>query len=122
MVTGTVLVVDDEEAIRETLRLALEGEGYRVVEAREGAEALRRAAQAQLDVILLDMRMPGMDGWAFVHEYRRRAGRGAPIVCMTAAWDADWRAWDVAADGVLPKPFELDELLQVVAWCCRPPA
>jgi CheY-like chemotaxis protein len=66
------------------------------------------------DVILLDMKMPVMDGWELARVYRQSPGRHAPIVVMTAARDAAQRAAEVAADGHLAKPFDLDDLFRVV--------
>src|SRR5262245_21035427 len=67
-----VLVVDDDTDIGEMVRLALTDEGYEVVFVQNGAEALDASQSGPFDVILLDMRMPVMDGWAFAREYRAR--------------------------------------------------
>jgi two-component system chemotaxis response regulator CheY len=113
-----VLVVEDEESIRETIAGALAFEGYGVQTATNGLEALRSIeADGQPCVILLDMRMPVMDGWAFAREHRRR-GNGAPIVCVTAAQDAGAWADEIRASAVVPKPFDLDDLLAAVASAC----
>ncbi len=112
--TGPVLVVDDDEGIREFVAIALSDEGYEVATATDGAAALELVEQRPPAVILLDMRMPVMDGWAFTREYRRRPGPHAPIVVVTAARDAGDRAAQIGAEGVLPKPFRLAELLDVV--------
>jgi CheY-like chemotaxis protein len=66
-------------------------------------------------VILLDMRMPGMNGWEFAREFRTRYGQAAPIVVVTAAENARARAEEIAADGWLAKPFDIDELLAAAA-------
>ena len=114
MTPGQILVVDDDEGIRSFVELALDGEGYAVSTAPNGAVALEVAGQEQPDLILLDMRMPVMDGWAFTRAYRSRPGPHAPIVVITAARDAGSRAAEVEADDYLGKPFELDELLELV--------
>ena len=114
-----VLVVDDEESIRATVRAALDLEGYRVLEAADGAEALRIAASETPCAVLLDMRMPVLDGWGFAREARRR-GYDFPIVVMTAAENA--RRWcdEIGGDACLPKPFDIDALFQVVEpYCSR---
>jgi CheY-like chemotaxis protein len=111
---ATVLVVDDDAAIRETVAEILDLEGYAVETARDGAEALRLIAVARPALVLLDMRMPVLDGWGFARVARER-GLDVPILVMTAAQDA-WRWCDeIGAAGCVPKPFDLDDLLRVVA-------
>jgi len=111
---GTVLVVDDDQGIRETIDMALSDEGYQVLTASDGADALSVVEQHLPSVILLDMRMPVMDGWQFARAYRQTPGPHAPIVVVTAALEAATRAAEIHADDVLPKPFRIDDLLQVV--------
>jgi CheY-like chemotaxis protein len=108
-----VLVVDDDHDVLEVLQDSLAGEGYAVATARNGAEALERIRQAPPDVILLDMRMPVMDGWAFARAYRQQPGPRAAIV-VTAATYAEDRARQIGADGHCGKPFELDALLDLI--------
>lgn len=112
---GRVLVVDDDEGIRELIAMALSDEGYGVQTACHGAEALDLIDLAPPDLILLDMRMPVMDGWEFVRLYRQSSGPQAPIVALTAGRDALNGAARIAVAGSLPKPFELDKLLELVA-------
>jgi CheY-like chemotaxis protein len=109
-----VLVVDDDAAIRQFIQMALEGQGYEVTTAEDGREALAAAHRAPPRVILLDMRMPVMDGWAFTRAYRATPPPHAPIVVLTAARDAAESAGDVDADAFLAKPFNLRELLGLV--------
>lgn len=111
-----ILVVDDDETIATIIESFLSEEGYPVVVAHNGKEAIEQTKEALPYVILLDMKMPVMDGWAFAAAYREQPGLHAPIVVMTAAHDSHQRANEVSADGVLPKPFDLDELLDLV---CR---
>jgi CheY-like chemotaxis protein len=108
-----VLVVDDEPGIRETVTAMLEIEGYDVAEAKNGADALAQVEARQPDVILLDMRMPVVDGWAFAAELRAR-DLAIPIVVMTAARDAARWAGEIAATAFVAKPFGFDDLLQAV--------
>jgi two-component system chemotaxis response regulator CheY len=115
-----VLIVEDDPVLRTFIGETLQQEGYDSAIATDGAEALRwlaaRAAigEAPPELILLDMRMPVMDGWTFAREYRQAPGPHAPIVVMTAAPDA--RAWaaEIGAVGVLSKPFELEALFGLV--------
>jgi two-component system, chemotaxis family, chemotaxis protein CheY len=102
---------------------ALAMEGYRVVEATNGAEALEAVAAHRPAVILLDMNMPVLDGSGFMRAYRALPGvpgAGAPVVVMTAAANA--RKWceEVGGDAFLSKPFQLKSLFDVVARHARP--
>jgi CheY-like chemotaxis protein len=82
--------------------------------AANGKEALKRIASQTPCLILLDMKMPVMDGWAFAHAYRESPGPHAPIVVMTAAHDSHKRAAEIAADDVIAKPFDVNHLLDLV--------
>jgi CheY-like chemotaxis protein len=110
---NTVLVVDDDTSILDTVSSILSGEGYDVVSASTGAEALAAVARKHPLLILLDMRMPIMDGWAVARALREQ-GISVPIVVMTAAESAKRWADEVGAEGYLAKPFGLDELLSTV--------
>src|ERR1041385_3300277 len=94
----TVLVVDDDEFIRELIQCGLEGDGYRVVTAPNGQAALDVLGATRANLILLDMRMPTMDGWRFARNYHRQASPWAPVVVVTAAADGPQRAADIGAD------------------------
>jgi CheY-like chemotaxis protein len=107
---GVVLIVDDDQAIRDTLRDALELEGYPVALAANGQEALQAVEHGAPALILLDMRMPVMDGWTFARELKQR-GRAIPILVMTAAQSARKWAEEVGARDFVAKPFDLDDLL-----------
>ena len=89
---GAILVVEDDADLRFLIAESLTDEGYTVVTAPHGAAALDCVARARPSAILLDMRMPVMDGWAFARAYRARPGPHAPIIVCTAARDADARA------------------------------
>jgi CheY-like chemotaxis protein len=109
-----VLVVDDDEGIRELVAMALSSAGYDVMSAPDGAAALELLATSQPAVILLDMLMPKVDGWEFARLYEQRPGPHAPIIVLTAARDAQARAAEIKADAWLAKPFHLDELFACV--------
>lgn len=114
MTGAHILVVDDDPDMQDVMALALEAGDYRVCRASNGLEALERVEECAPDLILLDMRMPVMDGWAFAAELRQRHGHRMPIVVCSAAEDVQRRAREVDAVGCLSKPFELDELLRLV--------
>jgi CheY-like chemotaxis protein len=108
---GTILVVDDERDIRDAISELLEDEGYEVEEAGDGAEALNKARVCHPAVVLLDLMMPGMNGWEF-----RARQRGDPElkeipVIVVSALD---KVAGVDAAGYLQKPFDLDDLLSAV--------
>jgi CheY-like chemotaxis protein len=114
MARARILVVDDDPDMQDVMALTLELGGYEVSRASNGQQALERVEEGMPDLILLDMRMPVMDGWTFAAELRRRHASAAPLVVCTAAEDARRRAREVDAVGCLSKPFELEELLRVV--------
>jgi two-component system response regulator MprA len=111
--TLNVLVVDDEPAVRESLRRALELEGYDVELAEDGEAALVRLENGgQPDAVILDVLMPGIDGLEVCRRLRAR-GSEVPILMLTARAEVDSRVagLDAGADDYLPKPFALAELL-----------
>ena len=108
-----ILVVDDERAVRDSLRRALELEGYRVELAEDGEEALRRLdLEPPPDAVILDVLMPGADGLAVCRTIRA-VGNEVPVLMLTARAEIDSRVegLDAGADDYLPKPFALAELL-----------
>ncbi|HEY3118840.1 MAG TPA: response regulator [Chloroflexota bacterium] len=110
-----VLVVEDDPAGRDAIQLCLESDGHEVILAEHGEAALTLAAESPPDLILLDMRLPVMDGWAFAQAYRQQPGPRAPIVVVTASADAGRAAAEVKAAAFLGKPFDLQDLLETVA-------
>ena len=107
----TVLVADDEDFLRLLVRETLRG--YRVVEARNGVEALSRAREAAPDLIILDWRMPGCDGLDVLRALRADAAtHDVPVLMMTAKTGASERvALETAgANGILAKPFSTRDL------------
>jgi two-component system, chemotaxis family, chemotaxis protein CheY len=114
-----ILVVDDDPTILVTVCEALDLEGFPFVTATNGAEALEAVDRNDPSLVLLDMRMPVLDGWGFMGAVRER-GLNLSVVVMTAAADARRWAREIGAQGVLPKPFELDELLSAVERLRQP--
>jgi two-component system response regulator MprA len=108
-----ILVVDDERAVRESLRRALELEGYEIELAADGREALERLqADSQPDALILDVLMPGVDGLEVCRRLRR-AGSRLPVLMLTARDAVENRVagLDAGADDYVTKPFALEELL-----------
>ena len=108
-----VLVVDDDASIRDLLSTALEDDGYEVMPAANGQDALSVCERWRPDVIVLDLMMPVMDGWTFAKRLRER--HEIPIVVLSAATDLERHARTVGAAEVVGKPFDLDQLLPKVA-------
>lgn len=115
MVTKSlVLVVDDDADILNIVEEILSLEGYNVETAANGKEALDQVRRSRPGLILLDMRMPVMDGWQFASRLRNQYDKRIPVVVMSAAKDAGQRAREINAEDFLPKPFELDDLVHKV--------
>lgn len=108
---GTILMVDDESAVRRPIRQALELVGYTVLEAKDGPEALQLHGNGQrIDLVLLDVKMPGMSGWAVLEELKRRAP-SLPVILTSGYTQEDSASpGTVAPDAYLPKPYDLAEL------------
>ncbi len=113
--TQGVLVVEDDLDLLGLVEMLLQDAGHRVRTAAHGLQALERTAEEMPGLVLLDMRMPIMNGWEFAREFRARHGRACPIVVVTAAENAQLRAREVEADAWLAKPFDLDDVLRMVA-------
>src|SRR5512137_3206703 len=106
----TILVADDKANIRNLVRDYLEAEGFRVVIAAEGREALYTARQEKPDLILLDIMMPEMSGYDFLKTYRKE--RETPIILLTAKLDETDKVLglELGADDYVTKPFGMKEL------------
>ena len=114
MVAGPVLVVDDDDGVVEVLRTLFAGKGYQVLTAADGMEALRLIEQQSPRLILLDLRMPVMNGWEFVRRYRQRPGPHAPLIILTGAEEAAKLAEQLGADGFLGKPCTAGDVFTVM--------
>ena len=108
-----VLVVEDDATVREALGMALGMSGYEVRLATNGQEALDFIEEERPSLVLLDMRMPVLDGWGFARELPTR-GVDPPIVVMTTREDAPRTAQQIGAAGFIGKPFDLAELMAKV--------
>src|SRR5262249_22783089 len=106
-----ILVVEDDESVRDVLALTLDVAGYEVVAVRDGADALDLLESWQPDLILLDLRMPVMDGWTFRREQMAsNVLSDIPVVVLSGAQEAGLECEKLSAAGLIPKPFELREL------------
>jgi type II secretory ATPase GspE/PulE/Tfp pilus assembly ATPase PilB-like protein/CheY-like chemotaxis protein len=109
----TVLLVEDEEQLRRVMKDLLEREGYRVAEARDGVQALDQVDRLAPDVIILDLNLPGIDGYSVLAQIRSRpATRTIPVVVLTAKGDEDneVRVFELGADDFITKPFRAKAL------------
>jgi CheY-like chemotaxis protein len=106
-----VLIVDDEFDIRQAVAEVLSEEGYQVLSAGDGAEALAYLREFRPNLVLLDLMMPGMNGWEFRAAQQGDPDiRSIPVVVLSALG----RESTIDADGFMQKPFDLDDLLAVV--------
>jgi len=108
-----VLLVDDEDQLRRVMRDLLQRQGYTVVEARDGAQALDEVDRHAPDIVILDLNLPGVDGYSVLSQLRSRpATRQLPIIVLTAKGDEDneVRVLELGADDFLTKPFRAKAL------------
>ena len=110
-----VLIVDDDLDMIEVIELVLHDAGYTTRSALNGQQAMDAVAAEMPALIVLDMLMPVMNGWQFAQEFRARYGRAVPIVVATAAEHIERRRNGLDVTDVLPKPFEISDLLRLVA-------
>jgi DNA-binding response OmpR family regulator len=115
-----ILIIEDELPMRTALKDCLEAEGYRVLTAAEGESGLERAIEEKPDLILLDIMMPRLDGYALCAELRR-LNNPVPVLMLTAKSQLEdrVRGLDVGADDYLAKPFSTEELLARVRALLR---
>jgi two-component system, OmpR family, response regulator MprA len=112
--TRRVLVVDDEPQVVWVLQLALDAEGYDVLTARNGVEALAQIAEGHPELMVLDVMMPRMDGWSVMRELAKLPPEERPrVVMVTALASGRDRATaaELGVDVYMPKPFDMDALL-----------
>ncbi len=117
--TKTILVVDDEKRLVSLVESYLTQEGYRVVTAHDGKQALLVASREKPDLIILDLMMPEMDGYEFMRAHR--AEKNTPIILLTARVDDDEKVigLEVGADDYVTKPFRPRELVARVRAVLR---
>ncbi|MCW2725165.1 MAG: DNA-binding response regulator [Frankiales bacterium] len=112
-----ILVVDDDPGIRQLLTDVLEIDGHEVRVAADGVAAVRALEILRPHCIVLDVMMPGLDGYGVLRSVRKLDGDPIPVIMLTAAAEPDtaMRAWADGVDYFLAKPFEADEVLDLIA-------
>jgi DNA-binding response OmpR family regulator len=105
-----ILIAEDDPGSRELLRRFLESQGYEVIATANGAEALERFATDGADLLLLDVMMPGLDGWAVLEEVRRRSDVPVIMVTVKDSTEDKVKGFQLGADDYITKPFDLREL------------
>jgi CheY-like chemotaxis protein len=122
-IVATILVVDDDAAVREFVGDILDLEGYQVRLAEDGFEALAQIRENRPDCVLLDVMMPGMSGYEVLEAIRKAdGGPQLPVIVLTAAADDahSWQAWSGGVDYFLAKPFEAEQLLRCLEFLFAP--
>ncbi|MDR3644436.1 MAG: response regulator transcription factor [Clostridia bacterium] len=111
MESAKILVVDDDANIRELLRLYLEKEGFRVALAGDGRDALKQYDETDPDLILLDIMLPGIDGWQVCREIRKKSDK--PVIMITAKGETFDKVLglELGADDYIVKPFDTKEVV-----------
>lgn len=112
-----VLVVDDDKSLVELISANLEAAGFEVVKAYDGEEAVNKALSERPDLVVLDVIMPGKDGWEVLEELKSRPEtREVPVVLLTVLSGREHiiKGWGKGADFYLPKPFDPEDLVEVV--------
>jgi DNA-binding response OmpR family regulator len=115
--TSQILVVDDEPQVVWMLQFSLEAEGYQTLSARDGRAALNEVREHHPSVVLLDIMMPVMDGWAFLEELQALPADERPRVIVVSARSSlrdRAKAAELGADAFVAKPFNVDDLLVVL--------
>jgi DNA-binding response OmpR family regulator len=115
--TSRILVVDDEPQVVWMLQFSLEAEGYQTLSARDGRAALDEVREHHPGVVLLDIMMPVMDGWAFLEELQALPADERPRVIVVSARSSlrdRAKAAELGADAFVAKPFNVDDLLVVL--------
>ena len=109
----TILVVEDDDALRQMIRIVLADEGHRAVLAADGAAALDYLATARPCLVLLDLMMPGLTGQEVARQMQEH-GIDVPVLVVSAARTGEQIAVEIDADGYLGKPFDIEQLVEVM--------
>jgi len=121
-----ILIIDDERSIRETLEMFLREKEYEVITAKDGERGLEAIQKERLDIVILDIHLPGMDGLAVLKKIKER-GENTSVIMITAYHDTEtaMRAIKIGADEYVRKPIDVDEfeiiIDKVVNKSAQPP-
>jgi two-component system chemotaxis response regulator CheY len=116
-----IMAVDDSATVRQILQKTLQGAGYHVVEAVDGADALEKLSEEQVDMLVTDLNMPNVDGINLIRQVRTKPGnRFMPIIMLTSETQPERKSAGKAAgaSGWISKPFRPEQLLAVVRMVC----
>jgi DNA-binding response OmpR family regulator len=116
-----ILVVDDDHDFREALSEVLTEAGYPVQQAENGAVALARVGDEAPGIVLLDLKMPVLDGWGVMERMRGDARSSAVPILILSAYGFEWEAELLGAQGYIPKSVGMDEILERVRKAAGPP-
>ncbi|WP_242340581.1 MULTISPECIES: response regulator [Anaeromyxobacter] len=116
-----ILVVDDDDDFREALSEVLSEAGYPVQKAENGEIALQRVADEAPGIVLLDLKMPVLDGWGVMERMRGDAKSSAVPILILSAYGFEWEAELLGAQGYIPKSVGMDEILERVRKAAGPP-
>jgi CheY-like chemotaxis protein len=116
-----ILVVDDDRDFREALSEVLTDAGYPVQQAENGEVALQRVAEEAPGIVLLDLKMPVLDGWGVMERMRSDARSSAIPILILSAYGFEWEAELLGAQGYIPKSVGMDEILERVRKSAGPP-
>ena len=108
-----ILVVDDERSIRESLSKVLRAEGYEIVLAENGQQAIEKLAQEPIDLLLLDLGLPGKDGWATLR-WLAQVSPLLPVIIITGRWKQGELAAAAEVDVLMEKPLDVPVLFQII--------
>jgi len=114
---GRVLVVDDEKEVCHLIKDMLENKGYEALTAYDGEEGLKKAVAEHPNLVLLDVMLPGIDGFEVLDRLKRDSNtRSLPVLMVSAKRDSDslFKARDLGSDDYITKPFTVQELLKAV--------
>ncbi len=116
-----ILVVDDDDDFRDALSEVLTEAGYPVQKAENGAVALAKVAEEAPGIVLLDLKMPVLDGWGVMERMRGDAKSAAVPILILSAYGFEWEAELLGAQGYIPKSVGMDEILDRVRKAAGPP-
>ncbi len=116
-----ILVVDDDHDFREALSEVLTEAGYPVQQAENGEVALQRVADEAPGIVLLDLKMPVLDGWGVMERMRGDPRSSAIPILILSAYGFEWEAELLGAQGYIPKSVGMDEILERVRKAAGPP-